>query len=120
MIQVSDAPIPGAAPAQVGASELQLEPPAMPAELARVAVNSPMVPNAPSSPAARYVAQRERNRRNQVMLAILLFVSVIVLAIVLILVLQRGSSAQAMSTKTAHAECAAARLLTIHHELAAL
>jgi hypothetical protein len=47
---------------------------------------------APVSPAVRYVARRDRNRRNQVTLAIVLLIAVIVLAIVLIFVLQRGSA----------------------------
>lgn len=76
----------------VGPSELELEPPRMPAEIAALSHGRSPIDQSPSSPAARYVAQRERNRRNQVTLAILLLVGVIVLAIVLILVLQRGSS----------------------------
>jgi hypothetical protein len=47
-------------------------------------------PRAPVSPAARYIANRERNRRHQFAVAVILLVAVIVLAVVLIFVLQRG------------------------------
>jgi hypothetical protein len=46
----------------------------------------------PISPAVRYVAQRERNRRNQFVFAVLLLLAVVVLAGVLVFVLQRGAS----------------------------
>jgi hypothetical protein len=45
----------------------------------------------PVSPAVRYVALRERNRRNQLVFAVMLLMAVIVLAGVLIFVLQRGA-----------------------------
>jgi hypothetical protein len=50
-------------------------------------------PIEPVSPAVRYVARRERNRRNQFTVAVILLLAVIVLAAVLIWVLQRGSDA---------------------------
>ena len=52
-----------------------------------------IVPDAvePVSPAVRYVARRERNRRNQVVFAAMLLLAVIVLAGVLVFVLQRGA-----------------------------
>jgi hypothetical protein len=43
------------------------------------------------SPATRYAAKRERNRRKQITFAIMLFMAVIVLAGVLVFVLQRGA-----------------------------
>jgi hypothetical protein len=43
------------------------------------------------SPAVRYVARRDRNRRNQFVFAVMLLVAVIVLAGVLVFVLQRGA-----------------------------
>lgn len=49
-------------------------------------------PIEPVSPAVRYVARRERNRRNQFTIAVTLLLAVIVLAGVLIWVLKRGSS----------------------------
>jgi hypothetical protein len=48
--------------------------------------------NGPESPAVRYVARRERNRRKQFTIAVFLLLAVIVLAGVLIWVLQRGSN----------------------------
>ena len=50
----------------------------------------------PVSPAVRYVARRERNRRNQFTIAVILLLAVIVLAGVLIWVLRRGSNAAQM------------------------
>jgi hypothetical protein len=47
-------------------------------------------PFAPVSPATQYIARRERNRRNQLTMAIVLLMAVILLAVVLIFVLQRG------------------------------
>jgi len=63
-------------------------------------------PNAtePAPTAARYVARRERHRRNQFVFAVILLVAVIVLAAVLVLVLQRGAGAAAV-TKTASISC---------------
>jgi len=46
----------------------------------------------PISPAVRYVAQRERSKRNQIFFAVLLLLAVIVLAGVLIYVLLRGAN----------------------------
>ncbi len=54
----------------------------------------------PVSPAVRYFAQRERNRRNQFTIAVVLLLAVIVLAGVLIWVLQRGTAAPAVETKS--------------------
>jgi hypothetical protein len=45
----------------------------------------------PSRPATGYELRRERNRRNQVTLAIVLLLAVAILAVVLIVVLQNGS-----------------------------
>lgn len=52
------------------------------------------------SPAARYVARRDRNRRNQLMFAVMLFVAVVALAGVLVFVLQRGGSSPATNNKS--------------------
>jgi hypothetical protein len=45
----------------------------------------------PVSPAVRYVAQRERHRRNQFMFAVMLLIAVILLAGVLVYILMRGA-----------------------------
>jgi hypothetical protein len=65
-----------------------------------------IVPDATEpDPAGRYVAKRERSRRNQLMFAIVLLVAVIVLAGVLVVVLQRGAGsapAQKTSSQVSH------------------
>jgi hypothetical protein len=52
----------------------------------------------PTSPAVRYVAQRERNRRNQFTLAVFLLIAVVLLAAVLFLVLRHNAQATATTT----------------------
>jgi hypothetical protein len=71
-------------------------PPPIAPELPAV-IPSVVVPHSmePVSPAVRYVARRERNRRNQFTIAVILLLAVIVLAGVLIWVLKRGSSVAA-------------------------
>jgi hypothetical protein len=54
----------------------------------------------PTSPATRYVVQRERNRRRQFTFAIVLLIAVIVLAAVLVFVLRRGASASPTQNTT--------------------
>jgi hypothetical protein len=55
----------------------------------------------PTSPAVQYVAQRERNRRNQFTLAVFLLIAVLILGAVLIWVLRQN--AQPPAEKTAGA-----------------
>jgi hypothetical protein len=95
IIAVAESQEVSSAPGMSIPGEVQVEPPPVPAESTRLSFDPATIPDSPSSPAARYVAQRERNRRNQVTLAIVLLIGVIVLAIVLILVLQRESSTPA-------------------------
>jgi hypothetical protein len=67
---------------------------AAPPSVTRAPVAPPIVPvdsDLSVSPASRYAAKRERNRRKQITFAIMLFMAVIVLAGVLIFVLQRGA-----------------------------
>jgi hypothetical protein len=52
----------------------------------------------PISPAVRYVAQRERNRRNQFTLAVFLLIAVVMLAAVLFFVLRHNAQARATQT----------------------
>jgi hypothetical protein len=76
----------GAVRIQSGAAVDAATPPAPPPPSVIVTESMP-----PVSPAVRYVAHRERSRRNQLTIAVTLLVAVIVLAIVLLWVLQRGS-----------------------------
>ncbi|MCI0334167.1 MAG: hypothetical protein L0228_13195 [Planctomycetes bacterium] len=99
IIAVADGPttatIQSPAPLEVAQPGAGLnEPPAVALNTASMSENSPfVVAEAPSpvSPAVRYVAQRERNRRNQFTIAVVLLLAVIVLAGVLIWVVRRGS-----------------------------
>jgi hypothetical protein len=74
-----------------------------------------------ASPAVHYVARRQRNRRNQVTIAVGLLLAVIVLAAVLIWVLQQGTSAatgrQAVTSQDGRSGSAHVVTSTFHHGL---
>jgi hypothetical protein len=65
----------------------------------------------PVSPAVRYVARRERNRRNQFTLAVLLLIAVIMLAGVLIWVLRHNAQPPAEKATDARAH----RQTSVYH-----
>jgi hypothetical protein len=67
------------------------------------------------SPAARYVARRERNRRNQLVFAAMLLLAVVILAGVLIFVVQRGggSAPPADSSPVSFEELASSRPVAV-------
>jgi hypothetical protein len=76
-------------------------PVAAPTMAQEIAAPTPFAPEAvgPVSPAARYVARRERLKRNQFLFAVMLLVAVVVLAGVLIFVLQRGTGTDPAAMK---------------------
>jgi hypothetical protein len=117
------APPPPAIPSAPAAQTIALQPPAAAQPFLVVDAVEPV------SPADRYVAQRERNRRNQVAFAVMLLLAVVVLAGVLVFVLQRGAgSAPAKSTQpvglhepgsSRHVTAASECYLNAHSALAA-
>jgi hypothetical protein len=116
VIAVADSPVTGtpiaAAPPPLPPPIVETPAPSTPVEPATspIGTRTPVVDQSivsmfsesPVTPAARYATQRDRNRRNQFMFAVVLLLAVIVLAAVLVFVLQRGAqSAPIPSTHSA-------------------